>query len=140
MSDIDFGDPVVWFWILLIFIGLPWTIWNFDLNVFSNEISAYKQVRNCDKHNQSCQWANDEMITYKIFLHSQKVVYWSNTNRWPLKQLNNCAIASKRHWSCKVIYGDTVYNTHGFNAGRYAQESTDSYRYVYKTTWWLNGL
>lgn len=129
MSD---EEITIWFWLILIFIGMPWAVWHFDLTPFNDEITIYQQINKCYKNN--CKWRNNKSITFKVDSNSQSVVFWSSDEPWPIKKAEDCVVVNKKHWNCGTHY------KYGFNEGNYSREDTKEQRYISKTMWWFNKL
>ncbi len=120
--------------VLGVIVGLPWVVWNYDLNPLSNEISIYPQEYKCmTKTNRSgCEWVNIPYVTYKVNYETQTVLYWSSDKTWSVKKAKNCKVISRKHWTCGGYY------KYGFNNGEYSSENTKGKRYMSKTLWWYH--
>ena len=134
MSDESSGCLLL---IAVMFTGIAWANWHYDLNPLNDEITAYKQKYQCDKKSKKkCKWVNYRYDTYKVNPEMQLVITWSSEKPWNLLKPRDCIVVSKKHWSCGNLY------KFGFNQGEYevTGEDYENYRYVSKSRWWYNEL
>ena len=122
-----------------IFIAVViWLLWHFNINPLSNEVSVFLQKSNCTKINtiEHCRWENFDQITFQVFSETQRVVFWSKNNPWPITKLNSCAVSDKNNWSC--ISSNDVF---GFRDGDYKlSKASKELRVVSKTQWYISSI
>lgn len=126
-----------------ILIAIAFAVWHFDTShPWDNEITSYTQSGNCEpKKNGStkCKWSNIPRVTYLINHQTQKVLSWPNEKSWPIYNLSDCKVISRKNWHCGPYDRRS-----GFRDGKFTSvyhtdydSGTKKFRVISKTRWWL---